>query len=101
MCDITREGGYTHVYIIIHVIQAGLAMVIEKDLPNIDQQNKQTIWLFTKRRLSLEGREVKSSAHPFSSGKFKLVFNKQLKIKHRNPTEVKGIWSVVLYKLSA
>lgn len=69
--------------------------------PNIDKQNKQTIWLFTKLRLSLDGREVKSSAHPFSSGKFKLVFNKQLKIKHRNPTEVKGIWSVVLYKLSA
>lgn len=48
--------------------------------PNIDKQNKQTIWLFTKLRLSLDGREVKSSAHPFSSGKFKLVFNKQSKV---------------------
>lgn len=48
--------------------------------PNIDKQNKQTIWLFTKLRLSLDGREVRSSAHPFSSGKFKLVFNKQSKV---------------------
>lgn len=49
----------------------------EGTYPNIDKQNKQTIWLFTKLRLSLDGREVKSSAHPFSSGKFKLVFKKK------------------------
>lgn len=52
----------------------------EGTYPNIDKQNKQTIWLFTKLRLSLDGREVRSSAHPFSSGKFKLVFNKQSKV---------------------
>lgn len=66
----------------------------EETYPNIDKQNKQTIWLFTKLRLSLEGREVKSSAHPFSSGKFKLVFKKN-KVKlsmesYRNPTEPNG-----------
>lgn len=76
----------------------------EGTYPNIDKQNKQTIWLFTKLRLSLEGREVKSSAHPFSSGKFKLVFNKQSKVINGKLSigtqRTKSIWSVLLYKLS-
>lgn len=56
-------------------------MVIEKGPTQTltSKINKQYDF-FTKLRLSLEGREVKSSAHPFSSGKLKLVFNKQSKV---------------------
>lgn len=80
-CVILRgKGGYTHVYIITCNTGAFSNGHWKGTYPNIDKQNKQTIWLFTKLRLSLDGREVRSSAHPFSSGKFKLVFNKQSKV---------------------
>lgn len=83
-CVILRGKGGIHMYTLLYKCTCNTGAFSnghwERTYPNIDKQNKQTIWLFTKLRLSLDGREVKSSAHPFSSGKFKLVFNKQSKV---------------------